>query len=76
MLLDNMTHPLTRKRASMRKTASTRIATEARISSKPSFVMSSPKGSKNTTDIAKAEEDVHDLISTKFKPKTGDLKPL
>jgi len=27
-------------------------------------------------DIAKAEEDVHDLISTKFKPKTGDLKPL
>ena len=27
-------------------------------------------------DIAKAKEDVHDLIGTKFKPKTGDLKPL
>ena len=27
-------------------------------------------------DIAKAKEDVYDLIGTKFKPKSGDLKPL
>jgi len=27
-------------------------------------------------DIAKAKENVHDLIGIKFKPKTGDLKPL
>ena len=27
-------------------------------------------------DIAKAKENVHDLISTKSKPKTDDLKPL